>query len=55
MDEEQSPQASADPAGEVGVHGENRSEDAQEYEGGVGRHQGRSHCVRGGSEALDPI
>ena len=44
-----------DPAGEVGVHGENGSEEYQEDEDGAGRLQGRSCCVGGELEALDPI
>ena len=44
-----------DPAGEVGVHGENGSEEYQENEDGAGRLQGRSCRVGGELEALDPI
>ena len=44
-----------DPAGEVAVCGEDGSEVDQEGEGGAGRCRGHILCVRGGSEALDPI
>ena len=49
------PPLSVDPAGEITVHGEDGSEEAQEGEGGAGRYQDRSLHVRGGSEALDQI
>ena len=44
-----------DPEGEVTVHGEDGSEEAQEGEVRAVCRQGRSLSVRGGSEALYPI
>ena len=54
IEEERSPLVSVDPAGEVGVRGEDGSKEAQEDEGGVVRRQVRSRRVRGESEALEP-
>ena len=44
-----------DPAGEVGVRGEDGSIEAPEDEGGEGRRRGRSRRVREESEAPDLI
>ena len=52
MEEEQPPSVSVDPAGEVAVSREDRSEEVQEGEGGAGRRRGRSRRVQGVSEYL---
>ena len=55
MEEEQPPPASVYPTGKVEVRGEDRSEEAQEGEGGVGCCRGRSRRIGGESETLDSI